>query len=405
MPTTRGRLTLLVAIGAYVVGWAFGTRETFVFAVGLALAVVVAVIYVRMAAGPFRLDRHLASGHYIAGDDLAFDISVRSVGGRLPAGAGLRGVLPGQGEATVPLEHLGDRLSARVHLPALPRGRYVLGSAELQFDDALGLASRRHALPGGGNIVVYPRIVSLERMPGDGGGPGGVAGQLMIQRGGGYDLHSVREYMQGDSLRRVHWPTTARRSRLMVKELEDQPRDDAAVILDANAAFVRGKGLGSSFEVAVSAAASLMQRLATDGRRASLILSGARVERIQTLGEADWHAALDALATVSADGRRPVASLLGDAGAGVDAIRLFLVTSDLSPSLADRLAGMLLRRRIVIVFIDSATFAGGDAAAADARATAAVSALRRQGVPVVRISRGEDLGAALRGEAAVRATA
>ncbi len=127
MPTSRGRLTLLVAIAAYVIGWAFGTREAFVFAAGLALAVVVAVVYVRMAAGPFRLDRRLASGHYVAGDDLVFDISVRSIGGRLPAVPAARRAAR-SGKTTVPLEHLGDRLTARVHLPALPRGRYILGS-------------------------------------------------------------------------------------------------------------------------------------------------------------------------------------------------------------------------------------------------------------------------------------
>ena len=45
---------------------------------------------------------------------------------------------------------------------------------------------------------------------------------------------SVREYERGESLRKVHWPTTARRGQLMVKELEDSPRDEIAVVLDAD---------------------------------------------------------------------------------------------------------------------------------------------------------------------------
>ena len=58
--------------------------------------------------------------------------------------------------------------------------------------------------------------------------------RLLLQQPSGFDLHSVRDYVEGDSLRKVHWPTTARRGHLMVKELEDSPRDELAVVLDAN---------------------------------------------------------------------------------------------------------------------------------------------------------------------------
>ena len=57
----------------------------------------------------------------------------------------------------------------------------------------------------------------------------------------GFDLHSVREYEQGESLRKVHWRSTARRGQLMVKELEDAPRDEVAVLLDAAAGVGRGR--------------------------------------------------------------------------------------------------------------------------------------------------------------------
>ena len=41
--------------------------------------------------------------------------------------------------------------------------------------------------------------------------------RLLMRRPSGFDLHSVRDYQQGESLRRVHWPTTARRGHLMVE--------------------------------------------------------------------------------------------------------------------------------------------------------------------------------------------
>ena len=64
--------------------------------------------------------------------------------------------------------------------------------------------------------------------------------RLLLRRTTGFDLHSVREYEQGESLRRVHWPSTAKRAQLMVKELEDAPRDEVAVVLDADASAVVG---------------------------------------------------------------------------------------------------------------------------------------------------------------------
>ncbi len=45
----------------------------------------------------------------------------------------------------------------------------------------------------------------------------------------------MREYVEGESLRKVHWPSTAHRGQLMVKELEDAPRDEVAVLLDGDA--------------------------------------------------------------------------------------------------------------------------------------------------------------------------
>ena len=62
--------------------------------------------------------------------------------------------------------------------------------------------------------------------------------RLLLRRPSGFDLHSVREYEQGESLRKVHWRSTARRGQLMVKELEDAPRDEIAVLLDADASAV-----------------------------------------------------------------------------------------------------------------------------------------------------------------------
>src|SRR5256884_9801862 len=87
----------------------------------------------------------------------------------------------------------------------------------------------------------------------------------------GVNLHSRREYEQGESLRKVHWRSTAKRGELMVKELEDAPRDEVAVLLDGEASAV----VGESFDVQVRAAGSLLLAQARRGRRAVLLVHGA----------------------------------------------------------------------------------------------------------------------------------
>ena len=89
-------------------------------------------------------------------------------------------------------------------------------------------------------LVVYPRLVELERLFLDGGAGPEHGRQLLLRRPVGFDLHSVRDYQQGESLRRIHWPSTARRGSLMVKELEDSPRDEVAVLLDGDPVAVAG---------------------------------------------------------------------------------------------------------------------------------------------------------------------
>ena len=242
MLTARGRLALLLAAGMYVAAWALGTREAYAPAVGLALAVLGAVVYVRLVRGPFRLIRRGGPGEHVEGGELSVRVEVQRDGGLPPVGARLFDTLPAVGEAQVPLFKTGDVLAGRYTLRGLPRGRYRLDRARLVVDDPFGLARSELELPAQGAIVVYPRIFELDRLFPDGGGPNGMSGRYLLARGAGFDLHSVRDHQRGESLRRVHWPSTARRQKLMVKELEDAPRDEAAVVLDARAGLRGGQG-------------------------------------------------------------------------------------------------------------------------------------------------------------------
>jgi uncharacterized protein (DUF58 family) len=241
MLTPRGRLALLLAAGMYLAAWALGTREAYAPAVGLAIGVGLAVLYVRLVRGPFRLVRRGGPGEHVEGGEMSVRVEVHREGGLPPVGARLFDTLPAVGEAQVPLFSDRDLMVGRYTLRGLPRGRYRLDKAKLVVDDPFGLARNELELPATGAIVVYPRIYELDRLFPEGGGPNGMSGRYLLARGAGFDLHSVRDHQNGESLRRVHWRSTARRQKLMVKELEDAPRDEAAVVLDARAGLVAGK--------------------------------------------------------------------------------------------------------------------------------------------------------------------
>ncbi|NUR87840.1 MAG: DUF58 domain-containing protein, partial [Nonomuraea sp.] len=81
----------------------------------------------------------------------------------------------------------------------------------------------------------------------------------------GDDDVAPREYRQGDDLRRVHWRSTARHGELMVRREEQQWQSRGALLLDTRRHAHRGEGPRSSFEVAVSAAASIGTHLAHEG--------------------------------------------------------------------------------------------------------------------------------------------
>jgi uncharacterized protein (DUF58 family) len=387
--TLRGRLLLLLAAVTYVAAWAFGSRALYPVAVGLSLAVLLAWGWARALRRPMRIERRTGHTDHIEGADVLVDVELEPETALVPSSVLLVERVGRLGERTTVLERRGDRLAARYVLHGLPRGRYAFTDARAVLDDPFGLERVEQPLPGEGTLLVYPRLVEL-----DGVFTQGIEAhqgrRLALWRPAGFDLHSVREYQQGESLRKVHWPTTARRGELMVKDFDDAARDEIAVILDAQAGLDVGTPPSSSFEQQVRAAGSILQAHVRAGRRAVLVVNGARraVQEVHTHG-AEWRQALELLAAVEPDGPEPLANVLADeASPAARALELVVVTSSVTAALADRLAQRArARRRVGLVFVDSASYA------AAARPTTEPLLLRLQaaGVPIAVVRASDDL--------------
>jgi uncharacterized protein (DUF58 family) len=387
--TLRGRLLLLLAAVVYLAAWGFGSRVLYPVAVGLAIAVALAWVWARSLRRPMRLERRTGHTDHVEGADVLVELELEPEGPLTPGSVLLAEEIGRLGERLTLLERDGERLRARYFLDGLPRGRYAFTNVRAVLEDPFGLERVEQPIAGDGTLLVYPQLVDLERIFTE-GIEAHQGRRLAMWRPAGFDLHSVREYQQGESLRKVHWPTTARRGELMVKDFDDAARDEVAVILDAASTPVTGEAPDSSFEAQVRAAGSVLQAHVRAGRRSVLVLNDARgsVQEVHSPGE-EWRRAYELLAAVEPDGHESVTGVLADdASPAARALEVVVVTADLTSGLVDRLAQRArARRRASLVFVDASSWAE------PARTAPEPLLLRLQatGIPLAVVRRGDDL--------------
>ena len=287
------------------------------------------------------------------------------------------------------------RHAGSYRLRDVPRGRHGFAPVRLSITDPFGLAEAELSLDERQALVVYPRLTELDRLFFDGGAGPEHGRRLLLRRPVGFELHSVRDYQQGESLRRVHWPSTARRGALMVKELEDSPRDECAVLLDGDAAAVVGSPPESSFDTAVRAAGSILLAELRRGRRCVLALNTAS-RQLQTVSSdgPEWQRVLELLAAAEPDASRPAGALLeSGVSPATRSLELVVVTSRIEPALVNRLLERALTRRAAaLVHVDAGSFAGRPH-----RPEPALLRLQAAGVPIAVVRQGDDLAVALAG--------
>lgn len=187
----------------------------------------------------------------------------------------------------------------------------------------------------------------------------------------------------------------------MVKELEDSPRDEVAVLLDADPAGVTGSPPDSSFDVAVRAAGSILRAQVRSGRRCVLLLNNAgRETQVVSSDGPEWQRALELLAAVEPDARGPAGALLQSAEApAARSLELVVVTSRVERPLVDRLLQRAVTRRpVALVHVEPESFVGR-------RRNPDPELLRLQtaGVSIAVVRQGDDLANVLRGTNAAEA--
>ncbi|GAA2741515.1 MULTISPECIES: DUF58 domain-containing protein [Kitasatospora] len=273
--TTRGRSFLAAGLTAAGCAYVFGQDALFQVGVLLAaLPLASALLLMRTryrVAGGRRLTPHRAA----AGQEARVHLRLDNVS-RVPTGLLLL-------EDRVPyvlgprprfvldrIEPRGFReVSYRVRSDL--RGRYQLGPLQLRLSDPFGMCELTRSFSASDLLTVVPQTQSLPpvKLPGEWAGQGDSNMHTLALAGD--DDVIPREYRHGDDLRRVHWKSTARYGELMVRREEQPLKARATVLLDTRETAHRGSGPASSFEWAVSCAASVGVHLIERGYQTRLL--------------------------------------------------------------------------------------------------------------------------------------
>jgi uncharacterized protein (DUF58 family) len=269
------------------------------------------------------------------------------------------------------------------------RGRFSLGPVWVTSGDPFGIFRASRKLTDGTTVVVYPRTVQLPRfgrVPGElpGGSLQGVRVPFSTP-----NVSSVREYRPGDAFNRIHWPTTARTTRMMVREFELDPTSDIWIVLDLNADVHVGSGAESTEEYGVTVAASLARHLLDQGRAVGLVSQTAMLPADR--GPRQVERILEVLALVQAGSSLTLAAMLGaETSRFARSSTLIIVTSSTAEAWA-RFCQALTGRGVhtSAVLVEAATF--GQAPST----LLLVSSLSAAHIPTYLVKRGDALDHAL----------
>jgi uncharacterized protein (DUF58 family) len=140
------------------------------------------------------------------------------------------------------------------------RGEFKLGPVTAYFFDPFGLFFLKKEIPAYSTVYVYPKPFEVKGFP-------------LLQRGilpwfgisagraSGDDdeVFGVREYKQGDPIKRIHWFSTARKNKLMVKQFQRQNFFRATILFNLEKEKNYGEGRDSVCEYTIKIVASVVQ--------------------------------------------------------------------------------------------------------------------------------------------------
>ena len=326
--------------------------------------IVVAAIWAGSLARNVSASRKLLYGWVSVGDRLTEEFVIRN---RSPLAAlwveiADESNVPGYSVAAARTVGGGELVRWRQSAVCTRRGQYRLGPWEIRTADPFGFFVISRRLATTDEIVIHPPVhgaLSIPLPPGRADGRTRARERVFRATA---NVASVRDYHLLDPYSWIHWPTTARKDALFVRQFEQDAAGDIWILIDCNAGVHLGEGAGGTEEHAVLLAASLTAHALADHRGIGLAGYGNSPRIVPpALGDKQQWRILRALALLRTDGRFPLKRALqelGDTARRGSAALIITPSSELDwlPQLV-----RLARRGIqpFVVLLDRRSFGGG----------------------------------------------
>ena len=241
------------------------------------------------------------------------------------------------------------------------RGLFTIGPASLACSDPLGLYTVNLPISDSAVLLVLPPVLALPAIE---VASGGRAGEGHRFRRSALEMtvsaQTVREYVEGDPIRSIHWPTSARHNQLFVRQFEQMPSSDWWICLDLFRDAQVGEGDICTEEYGVILAASLADRGLRMGHSVALVTCGKELVWIPPRrSSGQLIDILRGLATVK-PGERQVEELLDHVRPSMTTgASMILITPDLRPEWINTLLRLTkIGVTPTVLLLDPASFGG-----------------------------------------------
>ncbi len=244
-----------------------------------------------------------------------------------------------------------------VYETALPRGIYTRAGMTTGSGAPFGVWYRKVSTEAAAGITVYPAYEEIPTFPIL--EPMSSPSETVHERrsaGSGYDYLGIREYRRGDSLRAVHWRSSARRGELVVKEFEEEIATPVSLIVDLKTGTTAGRAGDDSLDAAARVAATLANYCLKAGH--PLRLFAQDKETVVKIERPGFFPALEWLAGIKANGRLDAAALVEEAIPFIGhRSTVILIATSQRADWADISAAVQARRaRLIVVLIDALSY-------------------------------------------------
>ncbi|MEO8610612.1 MAG: DUF58 domain-containing protein [Chloroflexota bacterium] len=297
-----------------------------------------------------------------------------------------------------------------VETPCLVRGEFQLGPITIISGDPFGFFLSPRTVDATSRVIVYPATVPISHVQLPIGQISGGEAQRQRAHFVTTNAAGVRDYVSGDSFNRIHWASSARKDRLIVKEFDIDPLVDIWLFVDFSAgSVVEEPGLQrigrtgtivptsqdippSTEEYAVVIAASLANHFITSERALGFAAYTPYREVYQPEhGQRQMNRILQTLAIARSFSKYTLGQMLTlETPYFTRGTTLMIITSSLDPNWVTE-AQILSRRGIrpMCILIDPASFKG------TSDADEITGLLRLAKIPTLTVRKNDDIGAAL----------